>query len=143
MTLREYHQMVKTDIPDLDLSELERESSRSFQLWNKYHFLYLDELRTFQDLEADLDSLRMNRWLYYQGKGTVEEYMEKPYNLKHVKSEAKEFMEVDPDVLKLKKVFQEQERIVNFLKSVAIEISHRSFYIQEATKNIHFNNARE
>ena len=85
----------------------------------------------------------MNRWLYYQGKGTVKEYMEKPYNIKHVKSEAKEHMEVDQDVLNLKKVYQEQERIVSHLKAAAIEIAHRSYYIQEATKNIAFNNAKD
>ena len=143
MTLQEYKKMLQVDVPDLDLSELEHESSRSFQLWNKYHYLYLEELRILQGLEAELNSLRMNRWLYYQGKGTVDEYIKKPYGIKHVKAEAKEHMEVDLDVLKLKKVYQEQERIVNHLETATKEISHRSFYIESATKNIAFHNARE
>ena len=60
-----------------------------------------------------------------------------------IAAEAKEHMEVDSDVLKLKKVYQEQERIVAHLKAATMEISHRSFYIKEATNNIAFNNARE
>jgi hypothetical protein len=141
MTLKDYKKMLDADVPNLDQSDLENESSRSFQLWNKYHFLYLEEYRILTDLEHELNALRMNRWLYYQGKATEGEYKEKPYDLKHLKTEAKEFMEADSDVIKLKKIYLEQERIVTHLKTATIEISKRSFYIQEATKNIQFHNA--
>jgi hypothetical protein len=142
MTLKDYKKMLEADVPNLDQSDLENESARSFQLWNKYHFLYLEEYRILTDLEHELNALRMNRWLYYQGKATTPEYKEKPYDLKHMKTEAKEFMEVDPDVVKLKKAYQEQERIVTHLKTATAEIARRSYYIADATKNIQWHNAR-
>lgn len=143
MTLQECRDMIRKDVPDLDLSALEHESSRSFQLWNKYHFLYLEELSKLQDLESKLNTLKANRSLYYQGKGTEEEYKEKPYPMKHVKTEAKEFVEVDPDVVRLYQLFHAQESVVAHLKKASEEIAKRSFYIQEATKNLLFHNARE
>jgi hypothetical protein len=59
-----------------------------------------------------------------------------------MKAEAKEHMEVDPDVVKLRKVYLEQERIVTHLKDAASEIARRSYYISDATKNIQWHNAK-
>lgn len=142
MTLKDYKKMLETDVPDLDKSDLENESARTFQLWNKYHFLYLEEYHKLTDMELELNALRMNRWLYYQGKASIAEYKEKPYDLKHMKTEAKEFMEVDPEVIKLKKAYLEQERIVNHLQGAVSEIARRSYYISDATKNIQWHNAK-
>jgi len=142
MTLKDYKKMLEHDVPDLDKSDLENESARTFQLWNKYHFLYLEEYRTLTDLEQELNTLRMDRWMYYQGKGSKEENREKPNDYKFMKAEAKEHMEVDPDVVKLRKVYLEQERIVNHLTAAVSEIARRSYYISDATKNIQWHNAK-
>ena len=98
MNIEELERQSKEDLK-LSIDSLEYDSIRTPQINHKY----IKELLIAKDLysryEFDLKRLKKRKWLYYSGKANPEVYVEKPLDLKIMKSDLKMFIESDKDVI--------------------------------------------
>ena len=132
MTFDELKEMIKTDLR-IDETSLDRESSDTPQLHNKYLSIFMDEKLKLKKLERDQAVLRKNKWLYYTGRLSKEELQQfgwEPFELNVLKNESDQLIEADPDWIKLDEKVQFQAEKVSYLEGVVKVIQNRQWQIR-------------
>ena len=113
-------------------TELDLESLKTPQLHNKY----LKHLNKFKLLlsksQIDYYTLRKEKWEYYTGKAPQQVYVEKPFNLKILKTDIDKYMDADPELVKLKQKVEYIQTVIDFLDRTIKQISNRGFQIKNA-----------
>jgi len=131
MTLEELQILADKDLK-LNDTELDLESLKTPQLHNKY----LKELTKFKLLLAKADSeykiLRRNKWEYYTGKANPQVYVDKPFDLKILKTDIDKYLEADEDLIQSLLKVRYLESVVEFLDRTLRQITNRTFTIKNA-----------
>jgi hypothetical protein len=132
MNFEDLKTMIKEDI-GINETELDRESSRTPQLHNKYLNFFMDEKLRLKKLESEQAVLRRNKWLYYTGRMSQEELTQlgwEPFELNVLKTEADDLITSDPDWIKLDERVSFQKEKVNYLENIVKIINNRQWQIR-------------
>jgi hypothetical protein len=117
---------------NVDRTKLDIEALDVPKLHSKYFNFYSHEKLKLKKLERDMKVLLLNRYYYYTGKGTAEEYAENPLDVKVLKNEVNMYLESDPQILELQgKIDLQQEKVLT-LKEIISNINNRNWLIRNA-----------
>lgn len=134
MTFDEIKKMVEKDVV-IDDTELDKESTRTPQLHNKYLSLYHDIRLSKKKYETEYRILRKKKWEYYTGRISDEdlkEYGWEPFQQKVLRQDLDIFLESDSDIIKLRAKIEYQNEKCEYLESVVKSISARQWTIRNA-----------
>lgn len=144
MTFDELKEMVKKDI-SLDETQLDKESSRTPQIHNKYLLFYMEEKLSLVRIESELDVLRKKKWLYYSGKmdqTDLDENGWEQFDLHILKNDIDKMIEADDQVIKQKLKVEYQRERVNYLENIIKIINNRQWNIRSIIDWLKFTNGQ-
>ena len=108
-------------------TELDLESLKTPQLHNKY----LKHLNKFKLLltksQAELNTLRRDKWEYYTGKADASVYAQKPFDLKILKTDIDKYLNADEDLQRLSQKVEYLTTVIDFLDRTLRQITNRTF----------------
>lgn len=116
---------------DLELrpDRIELDSANTPKLFNKYHKQQRLVQTELINAEAAFKKLWNRKWYYYMGKAHPDEYKKKPLDIKIMKSDVKQFIESDDEILKLSVTIQMLEMKLKFIMKKMEQINYRSYHI--------------
>src|SRR6056300_2083430 len=131
MDIEQLQELADKDLKIND-SELDIEALKTPQLHNKY----LKHLNKFKLLltksQAELNTLRRDKWEYYTGKADASVYAQKPFDLKILKTDIDKYLDSDIDLQKQKQKVDYLSTTVDFLDRTIRQIGNRGFTIKNA-----------
>lgn len=133
MKLNDLKEMCQKDTK-IDGSDLDGYSISIPELANKYHQLRHEEKNTLRFLERQYKSIKLSRWLYYSGKANENEYEDKPFDLKVLKTDMDMFLDADTQIMDIKDKIDEQEEKIKLIEETAKIIQNASFNISNTIK---------
>lgn len=136
MTLDKIMEMWKVDCEIDDLA-LDDETKKTSKLHAKYLELVNVNRLQLAKLDADLNSLKKDKWLYFTGKMTKQQMDEKgwaydPFNgsTKPLKSELEFYYDSDKDITTIKQKIEYQKAISNVLEEIMGTIRWRHTHVK-------------
>ena len=114
----------------IDDSELDLESIRTPQLHNKYLKHYTTYSLQLKKAKDDYKILYRQKWEYYTGKAAPEVYLERPFDLKVLRSDVGIYIDSDEELQQLGQKEAYLETTVNYLEKVLREITNRNWTIR-------------
>lgn len=133
MKLNDLKEMCQKDTK-IDGSDLDGYSISIPELANKYHQLRHEEKNTLRFFERQYKTLKLSRWLYYSGKANENEYEDKPFDLKVLKTDMDMFLDADTQIMDIKDKIDEQEEKIKLIEETAKIIQNASFNISNTIK---------
>lgn len=131
MDIEQLQELADKDLKIND-TELDIESLKTPQLHNKY----LKHLNKFKLLltksQAELNTLRRDKWEYYTGKADASVYAEKPFDLKILKTDIDKYLNADEDLQRLTQKVEYLTTVIDFLDRTLRQITNRTFAIKNA-----------
>lgn len=111
---------------------LDQASLKIPQLHQKYLTL-LNEFKLLQRKKyQELKKLNHKKTLYYSGKLPPEEYEDKPFNYKVMKSDVPGWVAVDDDIQKLELQYDYYQTIIDSLSEILKQVHQMSYNIKNA-----------
>jgi hypothetical protein len=109
---------------------LDQASMKIPQLHYKY-LTYHSDFSTLQKRKTqELKKLTHKKWLYYSGKADPEVYKDAPFQHKILKSDVKNWIEVDDDIQQMQMEVEYYNTIIHYLEEVLRQIHQMSFNIK-------------
>ena len=100
------------------------------QLHQKYLTL-LTEFNLLQKKKSqDLKKLQHKKWLYYSGKAAPEEYEDKPFQYKVMKSDVPNWVSVDDDICKVEMQLDYYNAVIRTLEEILKQVHQMSYNIK-------------
>lgn len=142
MTLDEVFDMWREDAK-IDSSELGSEALRIPQLHHKYLRMLSHQRVAVKRMTAELESLRIRKTRFYQD-GPDEETRSLGWTMppkgRILKTEAKQWVDADPDVLAMGNRLADQAEVVEALVDIVKSINNRNFVIKNSIEWLRFTN---
>ena len=102
------------------------------QLHQKYLTL-LTEFNLLQKRKSqDLKKLQHKKWLYYSGKAAPEEYEDKPFQYKVMKSDVPNWVSVDDDICKVEMQLDYYNAVNRTLEEILKQVHQMSYNIRNS-----------
>ena len=102
------------------------------QLHQKYLTL-LTEFNLLQKRKSqDLKKLQHKKWLYYSGKAAPEEYEDKPFQYKVMKSDVPNWVSVDDDICKVEMQLDYYNAVIRTLEEILKQVHQMSYNIRNS-----------
>ena len=102
------------------------------QLHQKYLTL-LTEFNLLQKRKSqDLKKLQHKKWLYYSGKAAPEEYEDKPFQYKVMKSDVPNWVSVDDDICKVEMQLDYYNAVIRTLEEILKQVHQMSYNIKNS-----------
>ena len=102
------------------------------QLHQKYLTL-LTEFNLLQKKKSqDLKKLQHKKWLYYSGKAPPEEYEDKPFHYKVMKSDVPNWVAIDDDICKVEMQLDYYNVVIRTLEDILKQVHQMSYNIKNA-----------
>lgn len=111
---------------------LDAESIRNTKIFTELHKIYVIRARKLIKLKTEKDKLEQKRKRHYEGKMPAEHYKKEPLNEAVLKSDIPILMNIDPLVIEIRGLVDEEEKIVEFLEASKGMLKTRSFDIKNA-----------
>ena len=140
MNINDIKKMVQEDV-QIDNTNLDYEASVIPQQHNKYLSILSDEKLILAKLEADLNVLRRDKWLFYSGKLSSERLKElgwEPFELSLIRQDLDKFIESDSDIIQLSMRIVVQKEKVDYIESVVKLVSNKIWSIRASIEWIKF-----
>lgn len=140
MNINDIKKMVQEDV-QIDNTNLDYEASVIPQQHNKYLSILSDEKLILAKLEADLNVLRRDKWLFYSGKLSNERLKElgwEPFELSLIRQDLDKFIESDSDIIQLSMRIVVQKEKVDYIESVVKLVSNKIWSIRASIEWIKF-----
>jgi hypothetical protein len=131
VNLEEIQEIWKKD-SQIDEVLLDESSLRIPQLHQKYLTLLSEYTLLLRKKRQELKTLHHRKWLYYSGKATPEEYEDKPFPYKVIKSDIQNWIGVDEQVLNVEMQIEYYDTTVEALKEILKQIHQMSYNIKNA-----------
>ena len=131
MDLQTINEMWKSDSV-IDDVMLDKTSLKIPQLHQKYLTL-LTEFNLLQKKKSqDLKKLQHTKWLYYSGKAPPEEYEDKPFHHKVMKSDVPNWVSVDEEITAVELRLDYYNAVIRTLEEILKQIHQMSYNIKNA-----------
>lgn len=118
---------------EIDQVNISKSTADIPKLHNKYFRWYVEEGLKLKKLKAEYKILCKLKTEWYRGELDEEELKQhgwKPQPLKLLRTDVPQYLEADPDVIKLSLKIGLQEEIVAYLESIIKHISNRNFLLK-------------
>jgi hypothetical protein len=118
---------------EIDQVNISKSTTDIPKLHNKYFRWYVEEGLKLKKLKAEYKILYKLKNEWYRGELDDEELKQhgwKPQPLKILRADIPQYLEADPDVVKLSLKIGFQEEIVAYLESIIKHISNRNFLLK-------------
>lgn len=118
---------------EIDQVNISKSTADIPKLHNKYFRWYVEEGLKLKKLKAEYKILTKLKTEWYRGELDDEELKQhgwKPQPLKLLRADVPQYLEADPDVIKLSLKIGLQEEIVAYLESIIKHISNRNFLLK-------------
>jgi hypothetical protein len=116
----------------VDEANLDREIIRQTKIFSDIQGIYLTEVRKLRDLNVKQDKLKLDRWMYYNGKAPAAVYKKDPMNYTILKSDIDKYLAADALLSEMKMLVGEQEDLVKFLEDALKRIQSRGYELKTA-----------
>ena len=131
MDLQSIQEMWKKDSV-IDQIMLDEASLKIPQLHQKYLVL-LNEFNLLRKKKRqELKKVEHKKYLYYSGKASPEEYEEKPFNYKVMKSDVPAWVSVDDQVNNIEMKLEYYNEVVDTLQEILKQVNQLSYNIKNA-----------
>ena len=100
MKIEDIKVMLEKD-KSVDHTQLDTESLKIPEQAVKYQQMAHDEAVILRYLEREYNIMKLNRWMYYMGKASDEEYDKEPFDHKVLKSDVNTFLDADSKLCNL------------------------------------------
>lgn len=122
----------------IDIENLEIESVNLPGLHGKWLGFAMDQQGLLIGLRGKMKRMDLQKRNYYLGKGSRQEYKDKPFNQTVLKSEVQSFINADPDIRKLQEKIEAKEVLIQYLESAARAVANKQWQIKNAIEFIKF-----
>ncbi len=129
MKLSEIKELAEIDLK-IDRNNLSSSSADVPLLVNKYYNIFIDESRIYKILEQHLNILYKKLYDYYLHFAPPEDYIEKPFNRKVLKSDVDMFISADQEFIDLNNKIESQKMKVKYIEEIIKQLNQRSFTIK-------------
>lgn len=116
----------------VDEANLDVEIIRQTKIFSDIQGIYLTEVRKLRDLNVKQDKLKLDRWMYYNGKAPAAVYKKDPMNYTILKSDIDKYLAADALLSEMKMLVGEQEDLVKFLEDSLKRIQSRGYELKTA-----------
>tara|TARA_B100000900_G_scaffold415392_1_gene445120 strand:+ start:1177 stop:1605 length:429 start_codon:yes stop_codon:yes gene_type:complete len=131
MDLEQLQEQAEKDLKIND-TELDLESLKTPQIYNKYLKHYTKYKLLLTRAESDYSTLKREKWEYYTGKADPKVYEEKPFDLKILKTDLDKYLDADIDLQKAIQKVKYLDTTVDFLERTLRQVSNRTYTIKNA-----------
>tara|TARA_A100001011_G_scaffold111138_1_gene117671 strand:+ start:1644 stop:2072 length:429 start_codon:yes stop_codon:yes gene_type:complete len=131
MDLEQLQEQAEKDLKIND-TELDLESLKTPQIYNKYLKHYTKYKLLLTRAESDYSTLKREKWEYYTGKADPKVYEEKPFDLKILKTDLDKYLDADIDLQKTIQKVKYLDTTVDFLERTLRQVSNRTYTIKNA-----------
>lgn len=100
------------------------------QLHQKYLTLLTEFNLLHKRKSQDLKKLQHKKWLYYSGKAMPEEYEDKPFHYKVMKSDVPNWVSVDDDICKVEMQLDYYNAVIRTLEEILKQVHQMSYNIK-------------
>lgn len=118
---------------EIDQVNISKTTADIPKLHNKYFRWYVEEGLKLKKLKAEYKILYKLKGEWYRGELDDEELKQhgwKPQPLKILRADVPQYLEADPEVIKLSLKIGLQEEIVAYLESIIKQITNRNFLMK-------------
>lgn len=130
-TLDELRDQVREDLK-VDRTNLAKSASDNPDLHAKYLNLLLSYKNKYSQAERDLRRIYKERYEYYTGRATSQEYKDEPMHHKIMKQEVQIYLDADEKVQEARKLRDRCKHIVDYLEGVTQAIKGRGFDVKNS-----------
>ena len=116
----------------IDEVMLDESSIRIPQLHHKYITLHNEFSLLSKKASQELKRLQHKKWLYYSGKAAPEEYEDKPFHHKVMKSDVPNWVAVDDDICKVEMQLDYYNAVIRTLEEILKQVHQMSYNIKNA-----------
>jgi len=131
MKIEDIKDMLEKD-RSIDHTQLDTESLKIPEQAVKYQQMAYDEAVTLRYLEREYNIMKLNRWMYYMGKSSDEEYEKEPFDHKVLKSDVNTFLEADSKLCNLQDRIILQTEKLKLVVEAGKVMQNKSFNIKNA-----------
>lgn len=132
MDLEKIQEMWQKDAV-IDPDNLHDESLKIPQLHSKYYTIYNTITLLRERARETQKQVRLERYKYYTGKATVEEYAEEPFPYKIREKDAlQKYLEADDKMCKIDMKIAYYDTCLKFLEEVIKTVANRTYQIKNA-----------
>ena len=131
MDLEKIQELWKKDSKIDDFS-LDDAALRIPQLHHKYLTLYTEYNLLEKKKRQELRVLEHQKWLYYSGKASPEEYEDKPFPYKVIKSDVQNWVGVDEQILKVQMQIDYYTTTKDALSEILKQVNQLSYNVRAA-----------
>ena len=129
MDLQSINEMWERDSV-IDDVMLDQASIKIPQLHQKYLTLLTEYTLLYKKKSQDLKSLTHTKWLYYSGKAAPEEYEERPFPYKVMKSDIPSWIAVDEEINKVELKLEYYNTVLRTLEEILKQVHQMSYNIK-------------
>ena len=119
----------------IDRNALDDEALKLSQLHHKYHRIYTNERLVLRKYEAELKTLKLDKYEFYT-QGPTKETQDRGWQLppigKIIRSDVGQYLDADKDIIELNLRIGVQHEKIELLESIIKTISNRGFQIKTA-----------
>ena len=131
MKIEDIKDMLEKD-KSVDHTQLDTESLKIPEQAVKYQQLAFEEQMILRHLEREYNIMKLNRWMYYMGKASDEEYEKEPFDHKVLKSDVNIFLEADSKLCNLQDKVALQTEKLKLVYEAGKIMQNKSFNIKNA-----------
>ena len=131
MKIEDIKDMLEKD-KSIDYTQLDTESLKIPEQAVKYQQLAFEEQMVLRHLEREYNIMKLNRWMYYMGKASDEEYEKEPFDHKVLKTDINLFLEADKSLNELKDRISLQSEKLKLVYEAGKIMQNKSFNIKNA-----------
>ena len=116
----------------IDETQLAQEAKKIPQLHSKYYNMYYKEALKVKKLPYDYKTLELNKREWIDGSMAEEDLREfgwKPYQKKVIRQDINQYIQADPDIIKLSLKIDYHSCRANYLEDIVKTIHSRNFII--------------
>lgn len=111
-------------------SNLITESMRIPSLHGKFLNIKSGEYLLLKKLEMELETLELERWMFYTGKASPEQYKQEKFELKLLKTDVDIFMKADVKIQTVRGKIEIQKQKVVLCDEMVRALNQRTFVIK-------------
>lgn len=111
---------------------LDEASLANMKIFSQIERVYATHFKKLKVLMRQQDKVEHVRWRRYTGKWTALQYKEEPLTEAVLKSDVDKYMAIDPQVVEIRHLVDEQEKLVKYLENAKGMIRQRGFDIKTA-----------
>ena len=119
----------------IDRNALDDEALKLSQLHHKYHRIYTNERLVLRKYEAELKTLKLDKYEFYT-QGPTKETQDRGWQLppigKIIRSDVGQYLDADKDIIELNLRIGVQHEKIELLESIIKTVSNRGFQIKTA-----------